>query len=119
MIYRLTLICLLTITVSAASIEQEAYYLSQQVRCVVCQGQSIAESHAPIAVDMRQYIYEQLKIGVDHHRIIDSLAQRYGDFVRMKPIVSRQTALLWILPYVMILIGVGYWSWRAYEPNER
>ena len=80
--------------------------LSAQLRCLVCQNQSIAESNAELAVDLRNQINEQIKAGRSDKEIVDFMATRYGDFVLYRPPFKATTALLWIGPIALLLLAV-------------
>ena len=87
--------------------ERERYRtLVEQLRCPKCQNQNIADSDAPISMDMRDEIYKQLKQGQSNEEIIGFLVDRYGDFVRYKPPVNKTTLLLWYGPAT--LLGLGF-----------
>ena len=80
--------------------------LSAQLRCLVCQNQSIAESNAELAVDLRNQINEQIKAGKSDREIVDFMVTRYGDFVLYRPPFKATTALLWIGPLALLLLAV-------------
>ena len=80
--------------------------LSAQLRCLVCQNQSIAESNAELAVDLRNQINEQIKLGRSDREIVDFMVTRYGDFVLYRPPFKATTALLWIGPIALLLLAV-------------
>jgi cytochrome c-type biogenesis protein CcmH len=80
--------------------------LSAQLRCLVCQNQSIAESHAELAVDLRNQINEQIRAGRTDKEIVDFMVTRYGDFVLYRPPFKATTALLWIGPIALLLLAV-------------
>ena len=79
--------------------------LTQQLRCLVCQNETLADSHADLAEDLRKEIREQMKAGKSDQEIIAFLTQRYGDFVLYNPPVKATTYLLWFGPFV--LLGAG------------
>lgn len=72
--------------------------LAAQLRCLVCQNQTIADSNADLAVDLRRQIDEQIRVGRSDREIVDYMVQRYGDFVLYKPPFKATTALLWLGP---------------------
>jgi cytochrome c-type biogenesis protein CcmH len=80
--------------------------LSAQLRCLVCQNQSIAESHAELAVDLRNQINEQIKAGRSDQEIVDFMVTRYGDFVLYRPPFKATTVLLWMGPIALLLLAV-------------
>jgi cytochrome c-type biogenesis protein CcmH len=86
-------------------IEQRMQALTQQLRCLVCQNETLADSHADLAEDLRKEIREQMKAGKSDQEIIAFLTQRYGDFVLYKPPVKATTYLLWFGPFVFLLGG--------------
>ncbi len=81
--------------------------LAAQLRCLVCQNQSIAESNAELAVDLRNQINEQIKAGKSDKEIVDFMVTRYGDFVLYRPPFKATTALLWIGPLALLLLAVA------------
>lgn len=88
--------------------ERERYRtLVEELRCPKCQNQNIADSNAPIAMDLRREIYRMLEDGQSNEQIIDYLVARYGDFVRYKPPVNAKTFLLWYGPFGLLAIGIG------------
>lgn len=86
---------------------KRAVQLAEQLRCLVCQNQSIAESSAELAVDLRRQIREQIGQGKSDIQIVDFMVERYGDFVLYRPPVKASTWLLWFGPPVLLLIGFG------------
>ena len=88
-------------------LEARAKAMQRELRCVVCQGQSIDESNAPLAADMRRLIREQIQDGKSDEEIKDFLVARYGTFVLMNPPVSGDTYVLWFGPVILVLIGAG------------
>ena len=81
--------------------------VSEQLRCLVCKNQSIAESNAELAVDLRNQVIEQVKAGKTNKEIIDYMVERYGDFVLYRPPFKSTTYILWIGPIALFLIGLG------------
>lgn len=81
--------------------------LVEELRCPKCQNQNIADSNAPIAMDLRAEIYRMLEEGRSNDEIIEHLVLRYGDFVRYKPPLDARTFLLWFGPAVLLLGGMG------------
>ena len=88
-----------------AKLEARARNLSTGFRCLVCQNQSIDESDAPLARDLRILIRERLTKGDSDAEITDFIVARYGDFVLLKPRLTARTAILWATPFVIILVG--------------
>jgi cytochrome c-type biogenesis protein CcmH len=88
-----------------AAIEVQVQRLSSQLRCLVCQNQTLADSHAALAQDLVQEIREMAAKGMSDQEIIDYLVARYGDFVRYRPPLKASTVLLWLGPFALLLIG--------------
>ena len=88
-------------------LEARAKALQKELRCLVCQGQSIDESNAPLAADLRRLIRQQIQAGQSDDTIKDFLVARYGAFVLMKPPVREDTFFLWFGPAMLVMIGVG------------
>jgi cytochrome c-type biogenesis protein CcmH len=86
-------------------LEQRARAISQQLRCMVCQNQSIDDSEAPLAKDLRLLVRERLKAGDSDPQIINYMVARYGEFVLLKPRLSWQTVILWLTPAIVLLAG--------------
>ncbi|MBD0324981.1 MAG: cytochrome c-type biogenesis protein CcmH, partial [Pyrinomonadaceae bacterium] len=80
--------------------------LAEDLRCLVCQNETLAGSHAPLAVDLRQQIREQMKAGKSDKEIIAFMTERYGDFVLFRPPVKTTTYLLWFGPFLLLAAGV-------------
>ncbi|QQE90160.1 cytochrome c-type biogenesis protein [Azotobacter chroococcum] len=88
--------------------ERERYRgLIEELRCPKCQNQNIADSDAPIAMDLRREIYRMLGEGQSDEQIVDYLVARYGDFVRYKPPLDARTLLLWYGPAGLLAVGFG------------
>jgi cytochrome c-type biogenesis protein CcmH len=87
--------------------EQEARYqaLTQELRCLVCQNQSLADSDAPLAHDLRAEVFKMLQSGRSDEQIKAFLVDRYGDFVLYRPPVKSNTMALWLLPATLLVIG--------------
>lgn len=86
-------------------LEARVMAIAEHLRCLVCQNQTIADSNAGLAIDLRNQVREMLKQGMDEKKVIDFMVQRYGDFVLYKPPVKPTTWLLWAGPF--LLLGVG------------
>jgi cytochrome c-type biogenesis protein CcmH len=86
-------------------IEHRMKALTQQLRCLVCQNETLAESQADLAEDLRREIREQIKAGKSDQEILAFLTQRYGDFVLYNPPVKATTYLLWFGPFVLLIAG--------------
>ena len=89
------------------ALETRARALSHDLRCMVCQNQSIDDSEAPLARDLRLLVRERLKAGDSDSQVIDYLVARYGEFVLMRPVFSWRNALLWGTPVIVLLLGGG------------
>ena len=92
-----------------ATPEQTALYerLGEEVRCLVCQNQTIGDSNAPLAADLRRELREQIAAGRSEEQIKIFLTDRYGDYILYKPRFGGPAVLLWLAPGIMLLIGVG------------
>ena len=86
--------------------ELRARNISKYIRCMVCQNQSIDESNAPLAKDLRILIRNQIKDGKNDEEIYKFLTDRYGDFILLKPAFKLNTLALWLLPFVFVLVGI-------------
>lgn len=93
-------------------LEADMMELSHKLRCLVCQNQSIAESNAPLAVDLRNQVREQLAAGKSKDDVVDYLVERYGDFVLYEPPFKAATVLLWLGPLALLVGGAGWLAWR-------
>ena len=81
--------------------------LEEKLRCLVCQNQTLADSNAELAGDLRRQVLEQVKAGKSDEEIIDYLVQRYGDFVLYDPPFRTRTVLLWVGPFALFALGAG------------
>ena len=90
-------------------IEQRMVKLSEDLRCLVCQNESLAGSHAELAEDLRKEIRVQMKAGKNDKEVIDYLTTRYGDFVLYRPPFKPLTMLLWFGPALFLILGAGIW----------
>jgi cytochrome c-type biogenesis protein CcmH len=88
-------------------IEQRMKHLTEQLRCLVCQNETLADSRADLAEDLRKQIREQIKAGKTDQEILGFLTERYGDFVLYNPPVKKTTYLLWFGPFVLLIVGTG------------
>ncbi|HEX2432225.1 MAG TPA: cytochrome c-type biogenesis protein [Aestuariivirgaceae bacterium] len=91
---------------SDSRLEARARALSSELRCLVCQNQSIDESDAPLAKDLRMLIRERLKAGASDAQVRDFMVERYGDFVLLRPRFAPETLLLWVTPFALLLVGL-------------
>jgi len=87
------------------ALEARARDLSKELRCMVCQNQSIDDSDAPLARDLRLLVRERLKAGDSDRQVLDFLTARYGEFVLLRPRFGWDTAALWLAPAAVLLIG--------------
>jgi cytochrome c-type biogenesis protein CcmH len=110
------LLCLLPLAVLAGEakdlaqdpvVEKRMVALAQNLRCLVCQNESLAASQADLAKDLREEVREMIKKGMTDKQITDYLVARYGDFVLYDPPVKETTVLLWYGPFGLLLIGAG------------
>jgi len=113
----IVLLCLLVLTPLALAkeatsmaanpeMEKAVNDIAAELRCLVCQNQTIADSHAPLAIDLKNQVREMVESGQSQSEIIDYMVQRYGDFVRYRPPMKASTILLWVGPFLLLLIGV-------------
>ncbi|MFO1339828.1 MAG: cytochrome c-type biogenesis protein [Burkholderiaceae bacterium] len=113
-------LCCASLALAAAALAQEArpvaddpatearmMAIAAELRCLVCQNQTIADSHAELAVDLRQQIRDQLKAGRSADEIRAFMTARYGDFVLYRPPVNERTALLWFGPGLLLAVGLA------------
>ena len=87
------------------ALERRVASLAHELRCLVCQNQTLADSNAPLAVDLRNQIREQLKAGKSEREITDFMVQRYGDFVLYRPPFKASTLALWAGPFLLLALG--------------
>ena len=87
------------------ALEKRVLSLSSELRCLVCQNQTLSDSNAPLAVDLRNQVRDQLKSGKSEGDVRDFMVARYGDFVLYRPPFKASTALLWGGPFLLLLLG--------------
>jgi len=87
------------------ALEARARVISAELRCLVCQNQSIDDSNAPLARDLRILVRERLEAGDTNEEVLDYLVDRYGEFVLLKPRFEGKTLILWATPVVLIVVG--------------
>lgn len=109
--------CAAADTATTSSLDEREAALASQLRCVVCQNQTVGESRAPIAQDMRLQIREQLAKGSTDEEVVAFFEQRYGAFVRYNPPWKPSTWLLWLSPFLIALAGL--WVLRRNLPKAR
>ena len=101
-----------------AALEARARAVSRELRCVVCQNQSIDDSNAPLAHDMRVLVRERITAGDSNAEVKSYLVARYGDFVLLRPPMNPQTAPLWFGPALMLVIaGLGFYRFMRPRPG--
>ncbi len=88
-----------------AQLDRRMMNLAHELRCLVCQNQTLAESNAPLAVDLRNQIREQLAAGKSERQVVDFMVERYGDFVLYRPPFKAITVLLWAGPFLFLIAG--------------
>jgi cytochrome c-type biogenesis protein CcmH len=88
-------------------LEKRVAALADELRCLVCQNQTLADSNAPLAVDLRNQIREQLAKGASEREVVDFMVTRYGDFVLYRPPFKASTIALWVGPFVLLILGIG------------
>lgn len=94
-----------------AALEARARALSQELRCMVCQNQSIDDSDAPLAKDLRIFVRTRLSAGDSDEAIRAAVVERYGEFALFRPRVAPHTLALWGMPVIILLVG-GLFAWR-------
>lgn len=99
-----------------AGLEHRAREISGGLRCLVCQNQSIDDSDAPLAKDLRLLVRERLTAGDSDSAAVDFIVARYGDFVLLKPPFRASTLLLWLSP-LLLLLGGAWYGWRAMKAS--
>ena len=97
-------------------IEARLKAMSSELRCLVCQNTTLADSNAPLAEDLRKEIRVLMREGKTDQEVVDYLVVRYGDFVRYRPPVNNETALLWFGPFFLLLIG-GFVLYRVLKKH--
>ena len=95
-----------TYNFSDPELESRYQQLSAELRCPKCQNQNIADSNAPISQDLRKLLYQQLEQGSSDDEILDYMVARYGEFVRYRPRFDGATAILWLAPVLLLLLGL-------------
>ncbi|MDO8844486.1 cytochrome c-type biogenesis protein [Methylicorpusculum sp.] len=90
--------------------EQRYRALTEELRCLVCQNQNIADSHAELAQDLRRKVYEMINAGQSDDQIVQFMIDRYGDFVLYRPPLNPKTMILWLAPVLTVAAGLfGFW----------
>jgi cytochrome c-type biogenesis protein CcmH len=88
-----------------SDLDRRVHEVATELRCLVCQNQTLAESNAPLAVDMRNQIREQMKAGASDRDVVEFLVARYGDFVLYRPPLKASTLALWAGPFLILALG--------------
>ena len=87
------------------NLEGRYYLLIEEIRCLVCQNQSLADSNAPLAQDLRNEVFKMIQANKSNNEIMEFLVERYGDFVLYRPPLKKNTWLLWFGPFLFLVIG--------------
>jgi cytochrome c-type biogenesis protein CcmH len=87
------------------NLDRRVMNLAHELRCLVCQNETLADSQAPLAADLRNQIREQLAAGKSEREVVDFLVARYGDFVLYRPPFKANTVLLWVGPFLFLALG--------------
>lgn len=95
---------------TSANEAQRFLSLTQEIRCVVCQNQNIADSNAPLASDLRTKVYQMVLAKKSNQEIKSYLVKRYGEFILLEPSFSKLTLLLWLFPFIGLLIILGIFA---------
>jgi cytochrome c-type biogenesis protein CcmH len=95
------------------ALEARAREISKELRCLVCQNESIDDSAAPLARDLRMLVRARLEAGDTDQQVLDHIVARYGEFVLLRPRVRAGTWLLWFGPFAVVLIGLAIIVWRV------
>ena len=94
-------------TAGSPEVHDRVMAISAELRCLVCQGQSLADSNAEFAVDMRDYIQEMVEGGMSNREVVEFMVERYGDYVRYRPPFNATTMLLWFGPFLLLGTGIA------------
>lgn len=97
--------------------EIRARDIGHQLRCVVCQNESIEESNAELAVDMREIVRDRIAAGDSDFEVVEYMRARYGDYVLLKPPVQSNTYVLWFMPVALVIAFLVWFALRAKEPE--
>src|SRR5688572_1581846 len=93
-------------------LEARVMHLSSELRCLVCQNQSLADSHAELAVDLKNQVREKMRAGMSDREIVDFMVARYGDFVLYRPPMKASTLALWFGPFILLIAGLAALFYR-------
>ncbi|WP_348944807.1 cytochrome c-type biogenesis protein [Chitinibacter sp. FCG-7] len=100
-------------------VEERLVALSSELRCLVCQNESLASSRAPLAEDLRREVREQIRAGNSDAQIIDYLTARYGDFVTYRPPWRGRTLLLWLGPFCLLILALGMFMYGISRKRQQ
>ncbi|XZG69646.1 cytochrome c-type biogenesis protein [Chitinibacteraceae bacterium HSL-7] len=119
---RLLLLLLLALSAHAATptdaeVEARLHQLSGELRCLVCQNESLASSRAPLAEDLRREVRERIRLGESNQEVVDFLVSRYGDFVTYRPPMAGRTLLLWLGPLALVLLLIALLIRKIRQPR--
>lgn len=105
----------------SAELDEHVNRVTSELRCLVCQNQTIADSQAELAVQLKNEVRQQLVAGATDDQVRDFMVQRYGDFVLYRPPVNQSTLLLWIGPLLLLILGLALfgWHWRERRQVQR
>lgn len=103
---------------SGSILSQQAKELYGELRCLICQNQSLLESDAPLAIDLKKLIKEKLEEGKTKKEIKNFLVNRYGEFILLRPVLSFQNLVLWIGPIIFLIIGVLF-AYTFYSKTKK
>lgn len=93
--------------------------LSAELRCLVCQGQSLADSHSDFAIDMRNQMQEMMEAGKSDREVVNFLVERYGETIRYRPALNATTAILWFSPVLLLAVGIGVLYFNVLRRKRR
>jgi cytochrome c-type biogenesis protein CcmH len=124
-LFLVLLLCLLPVVTQAKEaapiaedpvLEKKVNEITSELRCLVCQNQTIADSHAELAVDLKNQVRDMVKEGKTRDDVVEYMVKRYGDFVRYRPPVKPTTYLLWTGPFLLLGLGIAV---LVYNLNKR
>jgi cytochrome c-type biogenesis protein CcmH len=100
-------------------LEKRVTALTEELRCLVCQNQTVADSHAELAIDLKNQVREMLKQGKSEREIKDYMVQRYGDFVLYRPPVKSSTWVLWVGPFILLIGALAFYFVKLKQRGRR
>ncbi len=118
MYFFLISINLKSVAISSSSSEEQTINITKNLRCLICQGQTIHESNSDFAESMKKYIKSELENGKTNDEIFSSLVEKYGQWIVYDPGISRNTVLLWYLPLLLFLIGGAIITKKILKKHE-